>query len=204
MANGKHIFAQLPGGRAPQSCLRCGLPPDNPIHVQLLDQAIEKFDKVMGLEALPRLARSELLMQVAELYAQRSSCTRGHVGAVLVKDGRIISAGYNGAPPGMAHCLDVGCEELTVKPVVGGGDFHDEYVELGCQRTIHAEANAIVWAARMGVPTLDSTMYSTHSPCASCARLLVAAGICRLYYRNDYRLARLDILDQACVPVEKL
>lgn len=155
-------------------------------------------------KALPRLARSELLMQVAELYAKRSSCTRGHVGAVIVKGGRILSCGYNGAPAGMQQCDEVGCEILTVKPVVDELDFHDDEMELGCQRTIHAEANAIVWAARSGVPTLDCEMYSTHSPCASCARLIVAAGISRFFYRTDYRAARLDILDQACVPIQKL
>lgn len=190
MANGKHIFAQLPGGRAPQSCLRCGLPPDNPIHVQLLDQAIEKFDKVMGLEALPRLARSELLMQVAELYAQRSSCTRGHVGAVIVRDGRIISAGYNGAPPGMAHCLDVGCEEL-------------EGVE-GCVRTIHAEANALIFAAKHGVATDEATMHCTHCPCLNCAQLIVGAGILKVIYKNDYRITDgLDLLRRSLTEVVK-
>lgn len=181
----KHIFAQYPGGRSPNSCVKCGFPPDHPSHVQLLDQAVQKAD-----EAHSRLARTELLMRVAELYAQRSSCTRGHVGAVIAMEGRVLSSGYNGAPAGMQQCDEVGCEEV-------------EGVE-GCVRTIHAEANAIVWAARLGVPTLGCDMYSTHSPCASCARLIVAAGISRFYYRNDYRLARLDLLDKACVLVEKL
>lgn len=193
-----HLFVNDPQGRYPNSCVQCGRVPQHLVHIQVP-------------EALPRLARSDLLMQVAELYAQRSSCNRGHVGAVLVRDGRIISAGYNGAPPGMAHCLDVGCdvpdcncEHSTPRPEPPDKHHEDCASLLGCQRTIHAEANAIVWSARMGVPTLDSAMYSTHSPCATCARLLVAAGICKLYYRNDYRLARLDILDQACVLVEKL
>lgn len=188
----KHFFQPYPGGRAPQSCLQCGLPPHNVVHH--LVEKDELKDKghplVQPRKADQRLARAELFMQVAELFAHRSSCERGHVGAILVKDGRIISSGYNGAPPGMQHCLEVGCEEVE------GVD--------GCVRTIHAEANALVWAARMGVPTLDSIMYSTHSPCASCARLIIAAGVSKVVFRNDYRLARLDLLDQACVLTEKL
>jgi dCMP deaminase len=197
----KHVFGQFPGGRSPNSCLRCGFPPDHPYHIQLLDQAVGKAD-----EALSRLARTELHMRVAELYAQRSSCLRGSVGAVIVKEGRIISTGYNGAPSGLPQCDEVGCEDLTLYDV-----DHEEpelvstEVKLGCQRTIHAEANAIVWAARSGVPTLDCEMYSTHSPCATCARLVIAAGISKLYYRNEYRVATgLELLDRACVLTEQL
>jgi dCMP deaminase len=174
-----HQFLAYGGERSPNACMRCGLPPHNVIHIHPPEKAVQ------------RLARDELFMQVAELFAQRSSCERGHVGAVLVRDGRIISCGYNGAPPGMQHCSEVGCDV-------------PEDEELGCQRTIHAEANAIVWAARMGVPTYDSIMYSTHSPCLTCARLIIAAGIFKVVFRNDYRLARLDILDAAHISTEKL
>lgn len=180
----QHLFAQYPGGRSPRSCIKCGLPPENPVHIQPLDRIVPKD------EALPRLARTELYMRVAELFAQRSSCLRGNVGAVIVRENRIISCGYNGAPAGMPQCDEVGCDELV------GAE--------GCIRTIHAETNAIVWAARSGVPTLDCEMYSTHSPCGSCARLIIASGISKFYYRNDYRLARLDLLDKACILIEQL
>jgi dCMP deaminase len=183
-----HLFSPYPGGRTPRSCVRCGRPPEDPVHIQI-DTTVDQPP-----QAHSRLARTELLMRVAELYAQRSSCTRGHVGAVIAMEGRVLSSGYNGAPAGMQQCDEVGCDVP--------GSSGDE--DLGCQRTIHAEANAIVWAARLGVPTLGCDMYSTHSPCASCARLIVAAGISRFYYRNDYRLARLDLLDKACIPTEKL
>jgi dCMP deaminase len=209
MAETKHHFVKYPNGEKANACVQCGFPPTHVVHHFIekdelkdkdhsllkppptkAERQIEQLKRFDYPKASSRLARAELFMQAAELFAKRSSCERGHVGAVLVKEGRIISTGYNGAPPGMKHCLEVGCEEV-------------EGTE-GCQRTIHAEANAIVWAARMGVPTLDSIMYSTHSPCASCARLIIAAGVCKVVFRNDYRLARLDLLDQACVLTEKL
>lgn len=203
MAN-QHLFAPYPGGRTPRSCVKCGLPPETDVHIQLLDRV------VLRDEAPTRLARSELLMQVAELYAQRSSCLRGNIGAVIAKESRIISCGYSGAPAGMQQCDEVGCDvpECNCQPEGGHQEGYphatDCATQLGCQRTIHAEGNAIVWAARTGVPTLDCEMYSTHSPCAVCARLIIAAGISKFYYRIDYRLGRLDLLDKAHIPCEQL
>lgn len=190
----KHHFVPFPNGEKKNSCLKCSLPQNHTIHhlVEMKELKDETHPLTKASAAFPRLARDELFMRVAELFAIRSSCTRGHVGAVLVKDKRIISTGYNGAPSGMRHCLEVGC------------DVDKDNPDAGCQRTIHAEANSLLWAARMGVPTLDSIMYSTHSPCATCARLIIAAGISKVYFRNDYRLARLDILDSACVLTEKI
>lgn len=121
-----------------------------------------------------RLGRHELFMRTAELFAQRSTCPRAHVGAVLVQDRRVVSTGYNGSPPGMDHCTEVGC--LT-RP-------H----EFGCQRCIHAEANAIAWAARYGTRTVTSYMYCTHGPCLTCAKLMLAAGVRELFYQEPYRL----------------
>lgn len=142
--------------------------------------------------------RDEWFLRMAELVATRSTCLRGNVGAVLVVDRRIISIGYNGAPPGQPHCLDVGCE-------YAGHNMPDGWVqdeELGCQRAVHAEANALAWAARFGVPTLDSTMYATHSPCPACARLMVSAGICRSVFRREYRVREgIDILDRSNVRI---
>lgn len=134
-----------------------------------------------------RLTRSELFMQTAELFAGQSTCLRGNVGAVIVKDKRIISCGYNGAPPGMESCIEAGeCDDkATVVFKDGLGDYEEE---LGCQRATHAEANAIAWAAREGVRVIDSTMYATHSPCLACARLCIAAGIREYVYRKEYRI----------------
>lgn len=130
-----------------------------------------------------RRSRDELFMAVARLFAEQSTCNRGNVGVVIVQDRRIVSCGYNGSPPGAPHCLDVGCEPAD-----------------GCLRTIHAEANAILWAARHGVKLEGATMYSTHSPCLTCAQAIVQSGIILLVFDTTYRLARLEVLNEANVP----
>lgn len=135
-----------------------------------------------------RLNRDDLFMKLTQLAALRSTCVRAHVGAVIAQDGRPISMGYNGAPPGLPHCLEDGCMQ--------GADG-------GCERCIHAEANAIAWAARAGLSVEESTMYCTYSPCRACAQLIVSAGIRRFYFVKDYRLARLDILEAGLVEVRR-
>lgn len=134
-----------------------------------------------------RQTHDEMFTAMALLVAGRSTCNRGQVGAVIVQDRRPVSIGYNGAPPGMKHCTEVGCDP-----------------EDGCERTIHGEANAIAWAARAGISVEGTTMYSTHSPCRSCANLILAAGITRFVYSYDYRLGRLDILDLANIQIEQV
>lgn len=119
-----------------------------------------------------RLSRPELFMSVADLYAGRSSCLRANVGVVAVKEGRIIAAGYVGAPSGMPHCLDVGCE---IGP------------DGGCIRSVHAEANMVAWAARTGTALEGTEVYCTHQPCLSCAKLLLNAGISKFRYNLFYR-----------------
>lgn len=143
-----------------------------------------------------RPSRDELFMQMAETAAQRGTCDRAYVGAIIVQEGRPISMGYNGAPPGFAHCTEVGHGSLTLYKHIPdqGGGYSEELVESGCTRAVHAEANAIAWAARNGVATFGGEMYCTYSPCKTCAELLLASGIGRFIYRNDYRAARLDLL----------
>lgn len=131
-----------------------------------------------------KTSRDRLFMDIAERFAEQSTCTRGNVGAVIVRDRRIISCGYNGSPPGHPHCTEVGCDPPD-----------------GCLRTIHAEANAILWAARAGIATFEATMYSTHAPCRTCAQAIAAAGIVNFYYHTPYREARLDLLRHAGVYV---
>lgn len=178
---------------------------------------------------MPRRSRDALFMQIAKEFSTRSTCTRGQVGAVIVKDNHILSHGYNGAPPGQPHCTEVGCETLTVQVVppehidhviptgwvyrvdhrldggmelvrltrpVGG------VVELGCQRIIHAEANALLYAARKGVPVEDARIYSTHEPCRKCAEAILAAGIIEVYYEQPYRLGASQFLEEANVLCE--
>ncbi len=109
-------------------------------------------------------------MKIAFTVAERSTCDRAHVGAVIVRDRRILTTGYNGAPAGLPHCDDVG--HLMV-------DGH-------CVRALHAEQNAIIQAALHGVNTADSTIYVTHQPCLTCAKMIINAGIRRVVYAGNY------------------
>src|SRR3982750_2479265 len=111
-----------------------------------------------------------MYMGMAQLLSQRSTCLRAHVGALIVVDGRPAGGGYNGAPSGLPECLDVGCAV--------------DDPEQGCQRAVHAEANAIAWAARHGVGTHDATMYCTYAPCKACAHLIIAAQFSRFVYQT--------------------
>ncbi len=120
----------------------------------------------------------EYFMEIAALVATRSTCRRRSVGAILVRDKRILATGYNGAPSGLAHCLDIGClrEDLNV----ASGQRHE------LCRGIHAEQNAIIQAAFHGFSIRGATLYCTHLPCAICTKMLINAGIERIYYRNGY------------------
>ena len=112
-------------------------------------------------------------MRQAYLYAERATCDRRHVGCVLVRDNRLISAGYNGSLSKLPHCDDAGHLYLEGRS--------------GCQRTSHAEANAIAQAARMGHSTDRTTAYVTVLPCLTCFKLLHMAGVRTIYYAEDYR-----------------
>lgn len=119
-----------------------------------------------------------MLMEFASSAAKRSTCLRQQVGAVIAIDGRPLSIGYAGAPPGFPHCTPETCNS-----------------EKPCTLTIHAEANAISWAARNGIAVKNSTLYCTLSPCAPCAKLILAAGISKILYLKEYRdIAPLSLL----------
>jgi dCMP deaminase len=136
-----------------------------------------------------RASRPELFMGVAELYARRSSCLRANVGAVAIREGRIVATGYVGAPSGMPHCLDIGCE---IGP------------DGGCTRSVHAEANLVAWSARTGTPLQDTTIYCTHAPCYACAKLLGNSGIVGFVYVFDYRdLKGIRLLGDLDVEVDR-
>ncbi|MCK9471942.1 MAG: dCMP deaminase family protein [Bacilli bacterium] len=119
-----------------------------------------------------RISRHEMFREILEIIKKRSTCSRKQVAAIIEKDGRIISTGYAGAPSGLPHCIDIGCE-------IGK--------DGGCIRTVHAEANAITYAAKNGIATNNATMYCTMSPCLECAKLIVNSGIKELYYIERYR-----------------
>ena len=136
-------------------------------------------------------------MEITKIVATRSSCLHRQVGAVLVRDKRILTTGYNGAPAGMAHCLELGgC--LRDKMGFASGEGH-EYC-----RALHAEQNAVIQAAVTGLSIQGSTLYCTHSPCSLCARILIGAGIQRIvfeeHYPDDFALA---LLKEANVQLER-
>lgn len=117
-------------------------------------------------------------MDIALLVARRSTCLRRTVGAVIVKDKRILTTGYNGAPTGLRHCSDAGCLRNELK--VASGERHELCAGL------HAEQNAIIQAAFHGVSIRGATLFCTHFPCAICAKMLINAGVEMIYYRYEY------------------
>jgi dCMP deaminase len=136
-------------------------------------------------------------MGITSLVAQRSTCTRRAVGAVIVKDKRILSTGYNGAPTGIRHCLDTGClrEQLNVP----SGERHE------LCRGIHAEQNAIIQAAYHGVSVKGGTIYCTNLPCSICAKMIINAGLKVIYYQNKYLDSMsLEMCQEAGIEVIKL
>jgi dCMP deaminase len=128
----------------------------------------------------------EYFMQIALDVATRSTCLRRQVGAVIVRDRRILTTGYNGAPMGLPHCLTAGCH------LVNGH----------CIRCLHAEQNAIIQAAYFGVRTEGAILYCTHQPCNMCAKMIVNAGITKVYIGGEYPDEfALEVLSTAGVPL---
>ncbi len=120
-------------------------------------------------------------MTITRQVAERSTCLRARVGAVIVRDRSILATGYNGAPAGLPHCLDVGC-------LIYESRTPDGEIEQNCYRTIHAEINAITQAARNGSAIRDADIYVTHTPCIHCMKVLINTGIRRIYYEKPYKL----------------
>ena len=127
-----------------------------------------------------RVPWDQYFMNIAQVVASRSTCPRKFVGAVIVRDRTILSTGYNGSIRGLPHCSDVG-------HMMEGGH---------CVATIHAEANAIIQAAKNGVNIDGATIYTTASPCWSCFKLIANSGLVRVYYGEFYR-------DQRSIEVAK-
>lgn len=120
---------------------------------------------------MSRIEWGQYFMAQAQLVALRSTCTRLMVGAVIVRENRIIASGYNGSVADGDHCIDNGCYMV---------DGH-------CVRTVHAEANALLQCAKFGVPTNETTMYVTHFPCLQCTKQIIQAGVKKIIYEHDYR-----------------
>ena len=129
----------------------------------------------------------QYFMTITRQVAERSTCTRAKVGAVIVRDKNILATGYNGAPAGMPHCTDVGCLVYTSRTPAGE-------TEENCFRTIHAEINAIAQAAKNGAAISGASIYITHTPCIHCLKVLVNTGIKHVYYEHEYKLHTLEEL----------
>jgi dCMP deaminase len=126
----------------------------------------------------PRPDWQPYFMDIAALVATRSTCIRRHVGAIIVKDNRILSTGYNGTPTGIRHCLERGClrDELEIP----SGQRHE------LCRGLHAEQNAIIQAAYHGVTIEGGEIYCTNQPCIICAKMIINAGLKKIIIRNSY------------------
>lgn len=116
-------------------------------------------------------------LNLATVVSCRSTCDRLHVGAVIVNDHRILATGYNGSLPGAPHCDDIG----------------HLMINNHCERTIHAEVNAITQAARYGISIDGASIYQTHSPCLDCFKVIAASGIKYIYFDKVYRLTEKDL-----------
>lgn len=129
--------------------------------------------------------RDHWLLAIAHAAAVRGTCERLYVGAVAARDGQLLAAGYNGAPAGMPHCIHKDLEP--------------------CARAIHAEVNVIASAAKYGVPLNGAELFVTHSPCLSCAGLLINAGIVRVVFDQPFRdTSGLLLLKQAGIGVDRV
>jgi len=120
----------------------------------------------------------EYFMDMAEIVKTRSTCLRRQVGAVIVKDKRILASGYNGAPTGLKHCEETGC--LREQLGIPSGQRHE------LCRGLHAEQNAIIQASLHGVKLEGATIYVTIQPCVLCAKMVINAGISKLVFKGDY------------------
>lgn len=137
-----------------------------------------------------RIPWDQYFMSQSLLISTRSTCTRLAVGATIVRDRRVISAGYNGSVSGDVHCSDIGCKIV---------DGH-------CIRTVHAEVNAILQCAKFGVQTDGSALYVTHFPCLQCSKVIIQAGIKELYYLHDYNNSEYakELLEHSKIAIGKV
>lgn len=152
---------------------------------------------------MSRAEREDTLMGVAYMYSQRSTCDRNKVGAVISVEGRIITTGYNGAPAGMPHCgHNTG---MTFDQPPPFGELPVRQVEIGCKVAVHAEANAVAFAAKHGLSINRATVHTTLSPCYACAQLIINGGIVRVVFSRPYRdPSGVELLRSAGVVVDQM
>lgn len=153
----------------------------------------------MGEISFPEIGRDirrkDVFMAIAIQLSRLGTCPRKAVGAVLVRDGRCVSWGYNGAPPGLPHCEENNHGWQLKSEYRNNFEDQDEAADIentmlqeyGCRNATHAEANALAFAAKQGISTDQCELFVTVAPCDVCSKLLIAAGIRRVYYEEDYR-----------------
>jgi dCMP deaminase len=148
-------------------------------------------------KVLERPNWDQYFMEIAEIVKKRSTCIRRRVGAVIVKDNRILSTGYNGAPKGLKHCIETGC--IRAKTNVPSGERHE------LCRGLHAEQNAIIQAAVFGTAIDGATIYTTLYPCVLCTKMIINSGIKRIVLREDYNdPLSISMLEESGIEVIKL
>ena len=136
------------------------------------------MEKEKNNRKISRPSWDEYFLSIAKLVAERSTCLRRQVGAVIVKDKRILTTGYNGAPSGLDHCDKTGC--MREKLNIPSGQRHE------LCRALHAEMNAILQAAQYGISLGESIIYCTNQPCIICAKMIINAGIKRVVVLSSY------------------
>ncbi|MCK9565819.1 MAG: dCMP deaminase family protein [Methanothrix sp.] len=147
------------------------------------------------MKSIERPSSDDYFMEIASVVAKRSTCLRNQVGALFVKNKRILTTGYNGAPSGLEHCDVVGC----AREGVASGTRHE------LCRAVHAEQNAIIQAALHGISIEGATLYCTHQPCILCAKMMINARVIKVVYRQSYPDGTaLDFLQQAGIVVERV
>jgi len=147
---------------------------------------------------MERLSWNQYFLTITRQVAERSTCNRAKVGAVIVREKNILATGYNGSPAGLPHCTEVGC--LIYQSKTPNGE-----TEENCYRTIHAEINAIAQAAKNGVSIRDADIYVTHTPCIHCLKVLINTGIRGIFYEKEYKLHTVyELLGSAAVLLQKV
>jgi dCMP deaminase len=146
---------------------------------------------------MERPSWEEYFMTITRFVAKRSTCIRRQVGAILVKDKRILATGYNGVPSGLPHCYDVGC--LRETEGIPSGERHE------LCRGLHAEQNVIIQAAYHGINIQGAHLYCTNLPCTICMKMIIAAGIRKIFYENGYpdRLAQ-EMIKESSLELSQL
>ena len=147
------------------------------------------------MKSIARPSSDDYFMEIASVVAKRSTCLRNQVGALFVRNKRILTTGYNGAPSGLEHCDIVGC----AREGVASGTHHE------LCRAVHAEQNAIIQAALHGISIEGATLYCTHQPCILCAKMMINARVTKVVYQLSYPDGTaLDFLRQAGIEVVRV